>query len=383
MTACRLGSVPPVELVVATSWSGAGVETLNQELIKIGHDLGPVSIDLRFLSATALHDHLLRSQPSRSEVLFDLALVPNDWLGQLLEREVIAEIPPAQVENMQRRLVSQALQAVSEHERVLACPLSAEVLALVYDPQRFPSPPGSLDEILTSPMPAEVLPLALNLLSPYHLAPFVSAYQGSLVDPEGNLLWHEDNLLRVLRHLAPLWARAGAWRACRGDDVESLQLQLFAEGKLASFVAGPELLAALEASGRPFAVMPLPAPADARHPARALVGYQCLAVLRESRWVDLALEVGTRLLDDDVNQRLNRKSRRLPVLMRSYQSQEAMASAGAVGFLRALEEGQLFPPAANWGEGFQRVADRLQRLRRQSQAPGPEGIALTAAGERP
>jgi maltose-binding protein MalE len=208
----------------------------------------------------------------------------------------------------------------------------------------------------------------------------VSAYQGSLVDLDGNFLWRQENVLKVLGRFEPLWRRPAAWKVCREDAGQSLQLQLFAEGKLASFIAGPGMLAALEQTGRPFAVIPIPPPADAPHAARALVGYQCLVVLRDSRWVDLALEVGTRLLRDEVNERLNRQTRRLPVLVSLYQSKQAMASAGAFGFLRALEEGQLFPPAANWSEGFQKAENRLERLRRLAQPPRVGELARLLAG---
>jgi maltose-binding protein MalE len=231
-----------------------------------------------------------------------------------------------------------------------------------------------MDDLLATPVPPGVLPFALDVLSPSHLTPLVSSFQGSLLDRDGDFVWRDDALLTVLGRFAGLWQLPGAWNACHGDDTESLQLQLFSEGKLASFVAGPWLLEALETTGRPFA--------DSPNPARALVGYQCVAVLRESRWADLALDVGTRLLDDESNERLNHSTRRLPVLLSSYQSKRAMTAPGTVGFLRALEGGQSFPPSANWSEGFQRVGDRLQRLRAQSRPPTREELERKLIGGR-
>jgi maltose-binding protein MalE len=349
----------------------------------VAREIGPVTIDLRLLSATGLADYLLRSQPSREEGSLDLVVVPNDWLGQLFERDLICELPVARVDALQQRLVRQALLAVSDRDQVLAYPVSAEVLALVYDPDRFPSPPRTLDELLAAPLPAGVLPFALNVLSPSHLTPLVSSFQGSLLDRDGNFVWRDDALLTVLGRLGPLWRLPGAWETCRSDDPESLQLQLVSQGKLASFVAGPWLLEALEDAGHPFAVMPVPPFADSPFPARALVGYQCVAVLRESRWVDVALEAGARLLDDEVNERLNRSTRRLPVLLSSYQTKRAMTAPGTVGFLRALEGGQAFPPSANWSDGFQRASDRLQRLRALAASPSREELARRLIGARP
>ena len=138
-----------------------------------------------------------------------------------------------------------------------------------------------------------------------------------------------------------------------------------------------------EATGRPFAVMPIPAFAGSPQPARALVGYQCVAVLRETAWIDTAFEIGARLTDDGTNELLNRSTRRLPVLLSSYQTRQAMTAAGTVGFLRAIEAGQAFPPSVNWSEGFQRVGDRLQRLRALTRPPSRDELARSLLGGRP
>jgi arabinogalactan oligomer/maltooligosaccharide transport system substrate-binding protein len=382
--ACAERGETPAELTIGSAWSGRGASALNQELLRIGGSVGAVAIDVRFFSATGLNDYLLRSQPTTAPGALDLVVVPNDWLVQLSERELLAELPFAQVASLRERLVRQALLAVSTADRVLAFPVSAEVLALVYDPARFPSPPQTLDEILRATLPEGVQPFALNLLSAAHVAPLVSSFEGTLLDRDGNFVWRDSGLLAVLQRLAPLWRFAGAWEACRGNDPESLQLQLFIEGKLASFIGGPWLLEALEASGRPFAVMPIPGFADSPSPAQALVGYQCVAVTRETEWVDLAIEVAASFTDEATNEAINRATRRLPVLLDSYQNRRAMTSPGTVGFLRALESGQSFPPAASLSEGLQRVEGRLQRLRAHARPPlGPEALARIVRGERP
>jgi arabinogalactan oligomer / maltooligosaccharide transport system substrate-binding protein len=380
--ACSDTADRPAELVVGTSWIGQGATALNQELLRVAESLGPVSVDLRTFSLNGLNDYLLRSQPAAAPGSLDVVVVPNDWLVQLFERDLITELPLARVEALQERLVRQALLAVSDSDRVLAYPVSAEVLALVYDPGRFPSPPETMEEILGASLPPGVQPFALNVLSPAHLTPLVSSFQGALLDREGTFVWHDADLLTVLQRLEPLWRTAGAWEVCRSDDPESLQLQLFNEGKLASFVGGPWLLEALEATGRPFAVMPIPPFADSPHPAQALVGYQCIAVLRETAWVDIALELGARLTEEVTNEAVNRGTRRLPVLLSSYQSRRAMTSAGTVGFLRALESGQAFPPATSWSEGLQRVENRLQRLRALARPPTREELARAVLGGR-
>jgi len=370
-------------LTVGTYWGGAANQTLHRELIRIAQDLGSVDIDVRHFSYAGLDDYLSKNQPREAQDTVDLAVVPSDWLGQLAQREIIGEVPSARVEAMRRKLVGQSLLAVSDGGQVLAFPLSADVDALVYDPGVFPSSPRTIDDVLSASLPPSVIPFALNLADPAQLAPFVSALQGSLVDRDDNLLWRDHDVVEALHRLRPAWGSPERWAACHGVDLESLQLQLFAEGKLASFVAGPWLLQALEDTDRPFRVIPIPKPAGAPFPARSLVEYQCLVVARETHWGDLALEVASRLLDQSANQRITRATRRLPVLMGAYEAQPAATSAGTFGFLHTLEEGQVLPPTARWSEGFARARDRLARLTHLSQPPAPDELVRLVGEEQP
>ena len=338
---------------------------------------------MRRFSSSSLLDYLNRSQPREGREPLDLAIVPHDWLGQLVQREIIGELPAERVLVLRQRLVGQALQAASEGRHVFGYPISAQALALVYDPALFGSPPRSIEEVLSTRFAAGVLPFALDISDPAALAPLVGSLQGTLTDPEGNLVWRTATVAEVLRRLAPAWGTAAGWRACRGSDLESLQVQLFAEGKLASFIAGPWLLQALEASGRPFAVMPIPPLASGAAPARALVGYQCVVVSRESRWGDLALEVGARLLRENADERLNRATRRLPVLLRAYESKQGLAGPGSFGFLRALEQGQFVPATESWSEGLGQAQRQLVGFAGRAQPPAPGDVAALLAGSQP
>ena len=380
---CHRQSGREAHVTVGTFWGGAAAESLQRELIGIADDMGPVSIDLRTFTLASLDDYLFRSQPLVGGRRLDLVIVPNDWLGRLWQRRLLVELPPQRVEQLQQRLVRQALLAVRDGEHVLAYPVCGEALALVYDPERFPSPPASLDDVLHAPLPAGVQPLALNLSSPYYLAPLVSSYQGFLLDLSGAFTWREDVVQRVLERLRPAWGTPLGWRICRGSDVESLQLQLFEDGRLASFLAGPWLLPALEAGGHPFAVVPVPPFADSPHPARALVGYQCAAVANGSPWADVALDIAARLCSSPVNERLNLATRRLPVLLDSYRTEQALTSGGTMGFLRALEEGQFFPASSRWSQGSARVASELRRLTLAASPPGPAELERTLRSDAP
>lgn len=380
MSGCRDADQQHAHLTVGTYWGAVATQALHRELIRIAQDLGSVDIDVRLFSYTGLDDYLSKNQPHGAQETIDLAVVPNEWLGQLAQREVIGEVPTARVEMLRRTLVGQSVLAVSDANQVLGFPVSAEVVALVYDPAAFPGPPRTLEDLLFARLPAGVVPMALDVANPAHIAPFVTALQGSLVDRDGNFLWRGTQVLEAVRRVSPAWQSPDRWLVCQGVDVESLQVELFAEGRLASFIAGPWLLPALEDGKRPFRVIPIPRPSGAPYPARALVGYQCVVVTRESRWSDLALEVAARLLGEDVNQRLNRSTRLLPVLLSAYESERGVTSPGTFGFLRALEEGQFLPPTAHWSEGFARIRERLVGLTGRPDPPTLKELTQLVTG---
>lgn len=383
LAACGNTGRNTARITVGTFWGGNAAEALHRELLTVAREMGTVTVEVRSFTFNGFSEYLFESQPRTSDEALDIFVVPNDWLGRLWQRRIIAEVPPSQVERVGDQLVRQALLTVTDEDHVLGFPVAAEVLALVYDPARFPSPPTTLEEVISTDLPPRVLPLALDIGSPYYLAPLVSSLQGLLVDSAGGLSWRSDILLDTVERLRPAWDQHDAWLVWRGRDIESLQFQLFTEGRLAAFVTGPWLLQALERSGRPFAVVPIPPFANAPYEPRAFLGYQCIAVSRSSPWVDLALEMAGTLCRRDVNERLNRDTRRLPVLLASYQSQRAMATAGTVGFLRALEEGQLFPSEARWGDAFQRASERLQRLAARTSPPDRATVRGILMGERP
>ena len=382
VAACRQGTEGAARLTVGTYWGSAASEALHRELILVTRDIGNVTVEVRPFTSAALSNFLLTGQSRGGQETLDLAVVPHDWLARLQQRETIEELPTETVQELRQKLFAQALLAATEGERVLAFPIGAQVLALVYDPSVFGTPPDTIEEIFSAPSPGGSLPFAFDASRPSHLAPFVSSLQGSLVDSQGYLVWPGDAVSEVLSRLRPAWERSGGWRSCRGADLESLQIQLYAEGKLSSFLAGPWLVHALEEIGRPFAVVPIPRLAGAPHPARALVGYDCVVALRGSRWTDLALEIGNRLLMEEPNERLSRATGRLPVLMGAYESSQGMKTSAGVGFLRALEAGQFIPSTMHWGEGFGRAEAQLLLLSGRPQPPTAQDIRSLLGGGR-
>lgn len=373
LAGCSNEGQDQVHLIVGTSWRGPGIQTLRRELLAAASELGPVTVEVRSFSNEGLHDVLLHSQPRTGQGSLDLAIVPDQWIAELAQRDLLVELPAGLLEPLQQQLVGQAVIAVTIAERAFAFPLSAEVPALVYDPTSFPSPPRTIDELIDAPLPPAVLSFACDLQRPEFVMPFITSLHDMRNDAEGLSRSIGAAMGDAIQRLSRGWRAAGTWRAFQGDDVESLQVQMFAEHRLASFIAGPWLLPALENIGRPFLIIPIPGFAGAPNPARALVSYQCAVVNRQSQWADLALALGARLLRSDVNVRINRASGRLPVLLATYNAQRDDSSSNAFGFLRALDEGQPtgVPPSS---DVLKRLGELLANLANRTEPPTPDEL---------
>lgn len=369
---CQPSSSQRARLVVATSWGPAAASVLHRELLTVAKEFEVVDVELRVLSMSGLQDSLTRGLAAGDENRPDLVIVPNAWLGQLAQRGTITELPLSRVAHLQEQLVGQALLAVSDRDRVLAYPVSAEVFAFVYNPKYFTSPPASIEEVLAAALPSDTLPFACDLTNPFHVVPLLESLGGIEFTSGDVLTWNKASLIELFRRLAPLWKDEGAWRTCRGEDLESLQVQLFAEGRLASFLGGPWLLEALDKTGQPLAVDPIPSLVKGGPPVHSLVSYQCAAVLQQSAWVDLALDLAERLTDRNTNDRLNRLTRRLPVRADAYRSQEAVRSAGTVGFLRALEGGRPLGATTKSLQALDSLAGLLWQLTLRTSPPTVE-----------
>ncbi len=380
VTSCGDERERQVRLKVGTFWGGAAAEALGEEIRLACQDLEAVDAEVQLFNLSSLHERLLSESGTDSGSGLDLALIPNDWFGVLTERALIGELPAHQANVLRERLLTEALQAVSQDDRLFGYPISAEVLVLIYNPKLLPQEPKTLDDIFSVPLASGIVPFSIDLANIYYLAALLSSYQGSVSRVDGSFAWDPAAAVKVFRSLAPLWNNPDARAIATATDPASLHVQLFAEERLASFVAGPWLIPALASAGRLYAVAPIPPFRDSRHPARALVGYQSLVVIRQSPWADLAHDVALRLLNLESQLHLAARTARLPVVRGAFTSGAATANPASLGFLRAMENGQIMPSAAVWEQGLRTAGGRLRAAVR-ARAADPLSLLLSDLAE--
>ncbi len=370
-------------LRLGTFWGGGAAETLREELLRACAGLDIAEVELQVVGLGALHERLLTDLPPDPTSDLDIAIVPNDWLGVLVERKLIGELPATHAEKLRASVVTQALLAVSEDERLFAYPLNAEALALVYNPRFLPSEPRTLDDIFAAHLPAGVVPFGVDLANLYHLVPLITSYQGSITNPDGSFAWSSAAVGALFRSLAPVWSDPTSRSVSTAADPASLHVQLFAEERLASFVAGPWLVSSLRQVAPSFAVAPVPPFRDSPNPPRALVGYQSLIVMRRSPWNDLAHAVALRLLAPDTQLRLSARTSRLPVVRNAFVNGVAVPNPPSLGFLRAVEGGEPMPSSSRWEQGFRFAAESLRAALRARPLESTPQLLDELFGEAP
>jgi len=166
------------------------------------------------------------------------------------------------------------LLAVSDNERVLAYPVARRGPGADLRSRSLPSPPPHDDEILNASLPAASSRSRSTCSAPSTCAAGVVVPGGVLLDRDGNFVWRDASLLPCSRDsiaVAPP-GRHGSVPRRRPESLAAPASSM--RGSSPASSGGRGLLEALEATGRPFAVMPIPPFADSPQPAQALVGYQ-------------------------------------------------------------------------------------------------------------
>jgi maltose-binding protein MalE len=292
-----------------------------------------------------LEDAVLTFNPGESGRKWDLALVPSTWLGRLEQHHAILEVPAHHWQRLQEVASPLALLAGQSGGKMVGYPLLAQVPVLIYSPTYFVHAPTSLESLVRAPFPAEVLPLALNLHDLNLMVPLLASALGK----EAGLRPEElgEAWAKLQKLLAPALGSQGLLLGLEPHS-EALQAQLFAQGKLAAFVGGPEAVAALQDGPTPVAVLAIPPACEGCRTPRPWASFISVAVSALAPYPDLAQGTALALASPGQNVQLAGAANALPVVG----PQEAVAlvenKPGMLGVLRALAAARLAPPEDEW-----------------------------------
>jgi maltose/maltodextrin transport system substrate-binding protein/arabinogalactan oligomer/maltooligosaccharide transport system substrate-binding protein len=194
----------------------------------------------------------------------DIIIGAHDWLGELVENGLLAEIDLGDKADL---FLPAAVQAFVYDGKLYGMPYATENVALIYNTEMVPEPPTTwteLTEVAAELEEAGTVPQGYIIQEndPYHFFPIMTAFGGYVfgltdegynpedvgIDNEGSIAaatWLDD--MYKAGHLTP-----GA--AVNYD----LMIAAFNNGEAAMMITGPWALPAIRESGVPYAVTNLP-----------------------------------------------------------------------------------------------------------------------------
>ncbi len=276
LVAGQASASEPARVTLWHSYRGEEERALSSAVHLFEDEHPGVSVDLLAVPYDAYAAKLAAAVPrAHGPHLFIQA---HQWIGPYLAERLIEPAGAAFPEEDVVAFDRVATSAVTSHGVRYGVPIANKCVALYVNESLLPAGPATLEDLLATPLPPGVFPLAYASDNAYYHAPFLHAFGGSLVRAEeGSSAAFEFEGRAAERSLE--YVRA---MVTRGEiPVEpsgALVKELFATGRAATVIDGPWLAADLGANGVRYRVVPLPAIAAADARMRPLLTVEAVFV---------------------------------------------------------------------------------------------------------
>lgn len=245
------------EVVVWTSWRGAEEDGLAAVVAKFQADTGH-TVTTVALPFGAFDSKVETAVPRGNgpDVMIAGHSTVGKWSGMGI-------LDPADGDLSGHRPVT--VEAFTWKGTTWATPLAFKSIVLLYDPTRIPTPPATTDELVAmakAETAGEHYGLAWQAAEPYFFAPFMHAFGGSAIAPDGTVDLGSKGQIDALAFVKKLAV---------DDDIAPPQAtgeligRLYTEGKVSFVISGPWFVADQK---RPIAAAPLPIVSETGQPAR-------------------------------------------------------------------------------------------------------------------
>jgi arabinogalactan oligomer / maltooligosaccharide transport system substrate-binding protein len=212
----------------------------------------------------------------------DIIIGAHDWLGELAENALLAEID---LGAKRGQFLDAAVDAFVYDGTLYGLPVLTENVALFYNPELVPEAPQTWEEVRQIATDLEAAGTVqqgyvLQEADPYHFYPIMSAHGGYVfgLDAEGNYDPSDvgigsDGSLAAARWLEEMTG-GGHLRA----DVDwEIMHTMFESGDAAMMISGPWALDRIRQSGVPYAIANIPSGTDLGRPFLGVHGFMISA----------------------------------------------------------------------------------------------------------
>lgn len=299
----------------------------------------------------------------------DIAVGAHDWLGELVQNNVVAPVQMAS--DVSEAFTPESIEAVTYQGQTYAVPYAVESLGLIRNTQLAPEAPESM-EALVEHGKQLVADGETELImtqevgkegNAYSLYPYLSAYGGgifSVLDEGGfdgtQVILDSEETIEGGEKLGWL----GEEEALSTNQDASNVIPLFAEGKAAYMVSGPWAIGQISDAGIEYAIDPIPDFEDGGETSPFL-GVQAFYVSAESKNPQIAQTfVQEFVTRPEVQVSLYEAGNRPPALIEAYE-QVAAENDDIAAWGKAAEGGTPMPniPQMNavWGPLGKATAD--------------------------
>ncbi len=216
--------------------------------------------------------------------------VPHNWTSAFARDQQALAWEPAQIQQLNQYL-DVALQACQFDQKQVALPVLMDTVALFYNKALVSSPPTTFDEMVTMAKglthPKEDRwGLALPLLSPYHIYPFIDGYGGYIFRCDaglcqvGDMGLNNEGAVKGTQLLTRLYTKDKLLAEPLADraTMHERAIALFTAGRAAMLIEGSWALSPVRASGISYGIAPIPALPDTTSPPRPLSTVQAIIV---------------------------------------------------------------------------------------------------------
>ena len=283
----------------------------------------------------------------------DLVMGAHDWIGNLVQNGAIDPIP--MTDTQKAAFLPKSIEGVTFNGQIYGVPYALENVALYRNTTMAPNAPTSIEDMVTTGEALKasgtateilVLPIGQNG-DAYHMFPFFSSAGGSVfgTTPDGS---YDPKQLELG---TPEAAAAMAKIATLGEtgagvlkrSIDSTQVPtLFTDGKAPYMVSGPWNLPAVQKSGVPYAISPVPG-FEGAAPASPFIGVQAMYIASKGKNKAVAQEYATNFFPTpEVAKELFDAQPRPPALKAVYE-EVAAANPDIKAFVEAGADGQIMP----------------------------------------